>query len=319
MDVSVVIPIYNAKDYIINCLKSVSVQTFAGSIECILVDDCGIDNSISLAEEYIACNKGKVDFAILHQKQNQGPSAARNRGIREAKGEYIFFLDADDLISEDCIELLYSLAVQYNLDYVQGMYRRDENYHMPVYKKEDCNRPYTDRTEIKKMMLNYAYIPYTPHNRLVRRQFLVDRELFFPEKIKVREDFYWMFFMAKNVESMALCDKITYFRAFNDDSLTHSINKEREILAYRIVIETFCSNIDPFLRGEQKKMILDTLIMALKKQYYADEVGKNKLIDTFMHENNAVEQCLLKVFFIMKDGYLKSKILHLLLGIYRMN
>ena len=319
MDVSIVIPVYNVKDYIVRCLKCVSAQTFRGSMECIIVDDCGCDNSIDLAEKNIAQFDSCFEFRILHQEYNQGPSAARNRGIREAKGKYIFFLDADDMISNDCIELLFNLASKYNLDYVQGMYHRDENYHMPVYKSQDCNHPYRDKKAIKKMMLDYSYIPYTPHNRLVRRQILMEYELFFPEEIKVRDDFYWMFFLAKYVESMTLCDKVTYFREFNNESLTHNINKDREIIAYQTVIDTFCSNIDSCLRGEQKILILDTLIMAINKQYYADEIGRKKMIDTFKKENNMIEQFFLNVFFILKDGFLKSKILHLLLCIYRRN
>lgn len=319
MQVSIVIPVYDAKDYIVDCLKSVSAQTFTGGIECILVDDCGNDNSIALAEEYIASYVGSIRFVILHQERNQGPSAARNRGVSESKGEYVFFLDADDLISEDCIALLYSLAKDYDLDYVQGMYRRDKNYNMPVYKSQDCNRLYKDKKTIKKMLLDYTYIPYTPHNRLIRRQFLVDRKLFFPETIKVREDFYWMFFMAKNVERMTLCDKVTYFRGYNGKSLTHSINKDREILAYRTVIEDFCANIDPFMKGEQKSLILDALIFALNGQYYADDKGRKDLIDEFLKVNNVIERGLLKFFFSLNDGSLKSKVLHLLLRIYKRN
>ena len=156
IQVSIIIPVFKAKDFIIDCLKAVSSQTFTGSIECLLIDDCGGDNSIVLAEEYIASCDYNIDFVVLRQEYNQGPSAARNRGIREAKGEYVFFLDADDVISPDCIELLYSLAKQYNLDYVQGMYHSDEHYQMPVYKSEDCNILINDRKVIKKNLLNYT-------------------------------------------------------------------------------------------------------------------------------------------------------------------
>lgn len=319
MDVSIIIPVYNAEDFIIECLKSVSAQTFTGSLECILVDDCGTDSSIAIVHEYIASCEGVVRFVFLRQEYNQGPSAARNRGIREANGDYIYFLDADDIISADCIELLYTLAKKYQLDYVQGMYHRDENYPMPVYESQDCNHPYTEKKIIKKMLLDYTYIPYTPHNRLVRRQFLVDRKLFFPEKIKVREDFYWMFFIAKNVKRMALCDKVTYFRGYNGESLTHNINKDREILAYRTVMADFCANIDSFMKGEQKSLILDALIIALNGRYYADDKGRKDLIGEFMKVNNVIERGLLKFFFSLNDGSLKSKVLHLLLRIYRRN
>ena len=317
IQVSIIIPVFKAKDFIIDCLKAVSSQTFTGSIECLLIDDCGGDNSIVLAEEYIASCDYNIDFVVLRQEYNQGPSAARNRGIREAKGEYVFFLDADDVISPDCIELLYSLAKQYNLDYVQGMYHSDEHYQMPVYKSEDCNILINDRKVIKKNLLNYTYIPFTPHNRLVRRQFLLEHNLFFPEKIKVREDFYWMFFVAKCVERMALCNKETYFRGYNGESLTHNINKEREILAYRTLIEDFCVNIDPFMKGEQKALILDTLLIAIRGNYFENDISKKKMISIFMQYNVGIEKIMLRLLFLLGEGTLKSKLLHLLLRSYK--
>lgn len=319
MNISVIIPIFNAKDFVIDCLKSVVTQTFIGGIECILVDDCGYDNSLALAEEFIASCGVKVDFVVLRQEYNQGPSAARNRGIREARGEYVFFLDADDVISPDCIELLYSLARQYDLDYVQGMYHSDEHYHMPVYKSEDCNTLICDRKVIKKNLLDYTYIPFTPHNRLVRRQFLLEHKLFFPEKIKVREDFYWMFFVAKYVEKMALCNKETYFRGYNGESLTHKINKDREILAYRTLIEDFCVNIDPFLKGEQKVLIMDVLVMAMREDYFYTETEKKRLVSLFTNQTSFIEKKLLNLYFLTRNKSLGIKILHILLRIFRYN
>lgn len=319
MNISVIIPIYNAKDFVIDCLKSVVTQTFTGGIECILVDDCGCDNSLALAEDFIASCGIKVDFVVLRQEYNQGPSAARNRGIREARGEYVFFLDADDVISPDCIELLYSLARQYDLDYVQGMYHSDEHYHMPVYKSEDCNTLICDRKVIKKNLLDYTYIPFTPHNRLVRRQFLLEHKLFFPEKIKVREDFYWMFFVAKYVEKMALCNKETYFRGYNGESLTHKINKDREILAYRTLIEDFCVNIDPFLKGEQKVLIMDVLVMAMREDYFYTETEKKRLVSLFTNQTSFIEKKLLNLYFLTRNKSLGIKILHILLRIFRYN
>lgn len=316
IQVSIIIPVFKAKDFIIDCLKSVSSQTFTGSIECLLIDDCGGDNSIALAEEYIASCDYNIDFVVLRQEYNQGPSTARNRGIREAKGEYVFFLDADDVISPDCVDLLYSLAKQYGLDYVQGMYHSDEHYHMPVYKSEDCNTPISDRKVIKKNLLDYTFIPFTPHNRLVRHQFLLEHNLFFPEKIKVREDFYWMFFMAKYVERMAFCDKETYFRGYNGDSLTHNINKKREILAYRTLIEDFCANIDPFMKGDQKVLILDTLILCLKSKYYIDDKDKNNIIEIFYKKNTFFERIILMVILSLNENIMKVKLIHLLNRLY---
>ena len=241
---SIIIPVYNVSAFIRECIDSVRSQTMTDGLECILIDDCSTDNSLEIIQSIINGNvNGNVNFFLLRQERNQGPSAARNRGIREAKGEYVIFLDADDTITPDCIELLYGLAKQHDADYVQGRYEseikdnKDNRNNTNIKTIELLNSStlepsipavLTDRREIKRLLLNHNKIQFTPHNRLVRRQMIIDNGLFFNEEIRVREDFLWMTFVAKYVKKFASCDKVTYVRGFNEDSLTNNINKERE-------------------------------------------------------------------------------------------
>lgn len=95
--ISVIIPLYNAEKYISECVISVLNQTWS-NIEVIIIDDGSTDNSLAIAKEFEAEN-----VKVLSQ-QNKGASAARNKGLREAKGDYIQFLDADDLLSKNKIE-----------------------------------------------------------------------------------------------------------------------------------------------------------------------------------------------------------------------
>ena len=94
--ISIIIPVYNVEKYIEACLHSVMAQTYTGPMECILVDDCGQDNSIGVAEKMISDYQGTIHFRILHHDHNRGQSAARNTGMDAATGEYIFFSDSDD-------------------------------------------------------------------------------------------------------------------------------------------------------------------------------------------------------------------------------
>lgn len=91
--VSVIIPVYNKELYILDCLKSVRFQTFR-DWECILVDDGSTDGSLSIIQTFIDQCPG--DWTVIC-KTNEGPSATRNRGILHAKGEYLAFLDSDDI------------------------------------------------------------------------------------------------------------------------------------------------------------------------------------------------------------------------------
>lgn len=319
--VSIIIPVYNASAFIKECMDSVKSQTMTEDIECILIDDCGQDDSAEIITNYInenastpSFNNGRekrepvtVSFRLLRQECNMGPSAARNRGIREAKGEYVFFLDADDTITPDCIESLYELAKYHDADYVQGRYY-NENINANLIPPA-----LTDRKEIKRLLLNHNKIQFTPHNRLVRRQMIIDNGLFFNEQIKVREDFLWMTFVAKYVKKFAACDKTTYIRGYNEDSLTNNINKEREIAGYRVLIETMVANYDSFQLGYQKELALEALMMALRAGYYHDESERRHLIDVVKSKNSSIENILLALY--LRTKY--SKILHLLVRLYK--
>lgn len=101
--ISVIIPIYNVASYITDCLQSVINQTYT-DLEVLLIDDCGTDDSIQIAERIVKEYKGPIHFRILYQDKNMGPSAARNKGMDVAKGKYISFIDSDDYITPDFYE-----------------------------------------------------------------------------------------------------------------------------------------------------------------------------------------------------------------------
>lgn len=325
MKASIIIPVYNAKKFLRQCIDSVISQTFK-DWEVILVDDCSTDNTLEEIQSIINVNaNGNVNISLLRQERNQGPSAARNRGIREAKGEYVFFLDADDTITPNCIELLYGLAKQHDADYVQGKYQPSclhegwevqkvqEVQDASLVQKRELPSALSDRKEIKRLLLNHNKIQFTPHNRLVRRQMIIDNDLFFNEQIKVREDFLWMTFVAKYVKRFASCDKPTYNRGYNEESLTNNINKEREIAGYRVLIEQMVANYDSFQLGYQKELALEALTMALRARYYHNEAERKHLIDVVMSKNNCIENILLALYMRTKN----TRILHLLVRLYK--
>lgn len=95
--ISVIVPIYNVQNYIAECLESIISQTYR-DLEIICVDDCGLDNSISIVKKYM---KKDDRIKLVHHEENQGLGGARNTGISVANGEYIYFMDSDDKIERD--------------------------------------------------------------------------------------------------------------------------------------------------------------------------------------------------------------------------
>ena len=110
---SIIIPVYQVEQYIQKCLLSVVSQSYTKGIECILVNDCTKDESINIAQKLIDEYRGNIKFRIINREENGGLSAARNTGILEAKGDYLYFLDSDDYITPDCIKVLAETAQKF--------------------------------------------------------------------------------------------------------------------------------------------------------------------------------------------------------------
>lgn len=137
--VSIIVPVFNVSGYIEKCLESVAIQTFTGKMECILIDDCGGDDSILIAERFIHHYDGMIDFRIIHHETNRGLSAARNTGIEAANGNFITFLDSDDYISPLYIEKLY-MAINQNDNFAIStcMIYKDVSANLQEFDKSWC-------------------------------------------------------------------------------------------------------------------------------------------------------------------------------------
>lgn len=119
--ISIIVPVYQVKPYIGECVESLLAQTYA-NLEILLVDDGSTDGSGEICDEY-ARRDGRV--RVIHQ-ENRGVSAARNTGLDQAKGKYVAFVDSDDAVLPDYIELLYDLLCRYQADIAACAFVRGE-------------------------------------------------------------------------------------------------------------------------------------------------------------------------------------------------
>lgn len=106
--ISIIVPVYNVRPYLEACLASLQKQSYP-KLEIILIDDGSTDGSGVFCDEFA---KTDSRVKVIHQ-ENQGLSGARNRGLKEAKGEYITFIDSDDAVTADYIQYLFSLIQKY--------------------------------------------------------------------------------------------------------------------------------------------------------------------------------------------------------------
>jgi glycosyltransferase involved in cell wall biosynthesis len=260
MLVSIIVPVYNVEKYITRCFNSIIKQSFA-NIECIFVDDCSPDNSIDILHGLINEYTGNILFRILRHEKNGGLSVARNTGIKSAKGEYLYFLDSDDEITEHCIQSLVTLVERYkNVDIVQG-----NTIKVPCgsYNQYDITQKhfpeYTDNyLWLKKHFLLFPRIPVNLWNKLIKYNFIIKNNLYFREGI-IHEDEYWMFFAAKKIESMAFTTYYSYTHYLTSGSIMRSNNAIKSLQSWLIIIQDMLENIDMEVYHEERKYIYSVL------------------------------------------------------------
>ena len=235
--ISIIIPIYNVEPYIIRCVDSVLRQTYR-QLEIILIDDCSPDRSMEMAREHIEASPQSKDlsFIYLHHKRNLGQAAARNTGLKVATGEYIFFLDSDDEITVDCIEILTNEVKEHQeIEIVCGNSIEPYEGKQRVYHIEDY-RYYDNNEEIRHCLFcPQQRMPITPWNKLVNLQFIKKNHLYFGKGL-VAEDILWTFQVALKNRSLAMLPYKTYIYNLNPNStvVTTSVIKSSRSMAYNL-------------------------------------------------------------------------------------
>ena len=237
------------------CIRSVMNQSITEGVECIIVDDCGQDNSMEIVESILAndgyteCEDGTLTstlspltFRILHHEHNRGLSAARNTGIYAAKGEYVYFIDSDDYIYENCISSFFSVAAIYpEADIIQGsFYAEDQAYNKHLHSGVDIptETDYIDNLSLcRKHLQRCGCLPMMP-NRLIKTSFIRDNNLLAKEGI-IHEDHLWTFMAGKHIRRMAYCKTDTYFYRSNSTGIMSSSNNKK----HAVSLSTICDEI----------------------------------------------------------------------------
>lgn len=242
MKVSIIIPTYNVEPYILDCLQSVASQSFHDEVECLIVDDCGMDNSILLTEKFIKEYGGSITFKIVHHKKNNGVSAARNSGMNVASGDYVYFLDPDDYIEPFTLERLIETALQYpKAEVIQaGIKTTKGNMLFDAVTFSQFNI-LEDKVSLQRELIMPSNIPVTCWNKLIKHSFIDEYGIRFYEGV-IHEDVDFIYQMANHINALAICHSNTYiYREHRKGSILNTTNSERSlpsrILIYNSILD----------------------------------------------------------------------------------
>ena len=232
--VSVLVPFYNVEKYVGRCVESLFSQTYS-NIEYVFVNDCTPDNSMDIINEYIDKFNVRNKCVIINHEVNKGISASRNDCLDNATGDYILFIDSDDYIDKDMVELLVKAAIENNAD-ISGCGYIEE------YKDHSVEMPqrYTnDHTEMMRA-ITVLTIKGVMWKLLIRRSVVEENQVrFIPDNTMVDDYLFCcqVFFYAKRFASVDKCmyhyiqynpNNYSKTREFNITSQAKAIVKTEE-------------------------------------------------------------------------------------------
>ena len=281
--VSVVIPIYNAEKYLKECLDSVVGQSLR-EIEIICVNDGSSDGSAVILQEYA---KSDERVRIFEQK-NQGASSARNHGIRNACGEYLYFMDSDDILRKDALEKLFACAEENRLDilYFDGesifeteeLREEQKNYETYYIRTGDYSHV-TSGPELFRQMVMADEYRVSPCLQFLRRSFCEEKNLRFYEGIVGEDNIFTCeaILAAKRVSHIK--DRLFYRRVRKNSIMTSDGGFESVrgfFVGFLEIEKIFCKNtLQPQEQEALAKVLDQRLRVARKKYHQLDEEAQN--------------------------------------------
>lgn len=218
--VSVIMPFHNAEAYIKETMASILAQTLK-EIEIICVDDGSEDATYSILQEY--AKKDARLLAISQEKSNAG--VARNRGLREARGKYLLFLDSDDLFEPDLLEKMYEACEGDQADLCvcdadQYDTQKKERIEKPQYLRRECipeQLPFSRETIGKYILYFTTSVPW---NKMVRREFIEEEGICFQDIPRANDQFFSIMALVLAKRITIVWEKGVHYRIKQTDNLT---------------------------------------------------------------------------------------------------
>ena len=324
---SVIVPLFNVEQYAERAAKSIFSQAFDG-LEVVLVDDGSTDNSLGAFEEFLmdASNEQNLSVVSIRQK-NEGLSSARNAGIRAASGEYVMFLDGDDVLLSGGLNSIYAGLAARKTDVLMGKYvimQEKGREIWPEYSFPAASSASAARAAIYSEVLDSVWNAW---RYVCKRDFLLDNELFFIPGI-ICEDMEWTPRVLRAANSIAFTDAPFYGYYYNRpgcitrtyvgkrikdvnsiaaDSVEKYIDEPYgEALTYRLIRESFyCMSRYCLCSRAERKELRPAIERAIEQYHHSPSA----IIRLFLTTKNIVPIYIWSVMlFLAKSarGALKS-------------
>lgn len=303
--VSIIVPIYGTEEYLPKCIDSICKQTYK-NIQIILVDDNSPDKCPKICDDYA---KKDERIIVFHQK-NKGVSGARNTGIKHVDGDYFMFLDSDDELYENAVEILLQDAYRYNADIVsavkktvdkQGNNKKDiEDEKIIVYKQDEA------------LLLSLAGDVNTNSAcaKLFKTSFV--KGIFFEEGKNIQEDGFFVFQCYMKKPILVQHNIYVYQYNFRNESCSHQLfsDKYLSMLYYcnrkkNAIFEEFPQYIENAYNMEVRTHLqfLDVLCSTKNKKYKNMHKKSVKVVKELYRYHKPINEHHRKLAWLVKNGF----------------
>lgn len=304
MKISIVIPVYNSQKYLERCLDSVLMQTYK-DLEVILINDGSIDDSKQICDFY-----SSIDNRInVRHTPNKGVSSARNLGLSLCTGEYIYFLDSDDYLNVNTIEI-FKNRMGKSPDILAGVLNRADE--KSIYKPLTL---FKEKRFQKEDLLNsrnkFEYFfgksfGASAGNKMYRHDFLRKSEIKFDEEIYFGEDFLFNLKVYVNASIVELINDETYYYFYNMNSVTN-VFKKNLTKNYILMFERFHSYLTEIDAVDENKDLLSFL---------AFTAIDNSCLNTFQHSTYRISSIHIELSLFYRSDKIGEHISYIASGKY---
>lgn len=307
--ITVVVPVYNTEKYIRKCIESIVTQTYQ-LLDIILVNDGSVDNSGQICDEYA---KKDARIRVIH-KLNAGVSAARNDGIKNAKGKYLVFVDSDDYLEKEYCQKLYYAQLEYEGAFVFCGFRtineKDKMGNLYIY-RENESVSVVNKKNLLEIMTKWLF--NSPCNKFYCVDLLREKNIFMPESLSLAEDLLFNFNYIDNMDTIEfiIINEPLYNYILHDSGSLDSKFCPNKLNIMKIVNERLyyiCQKIEIDNSEDYYVMAMHNLEDAMHNNMKSDNPSSYfaKII-----ENNKIMRSKEYQFYLKKTGQVFSPFKHL--------
>jgi len=266
---SIVIPIYNLENYIENTVNSCLRQDIPkDDYEIILIDDGSKDGSLAVLDKL----KAEHQNVVVYHKENGGVSSARNKGIELATGKYLWFVDGDDVVANNCLNAILRTmedndvdVLGFKMEHVHSIEEREKVEKEVFF----CN----EKEKIVDFMTNRGGVGGGVCSQIFRTELLKDNDLKFNTEIKYSEDVLFSFLALLKCEKVAKTESVFYYYYQREGSAMHSHKQDEHIKSMhllakeyeRLAVEYKGTYVEPIVKSKKHYAVKAMLFSIMRK------------------------------------------------------